>query len=81
MSATRAWLALLALSAVSTAIAWQGGAGMAVTLAILVLAWAKAQVILRSYLGLAQAPEWSRGFAMVLALFMLGAMGLAVAAG
>lgn len=49
-------------------------------LVILGLAWMKAQVILRTYLGLAQAPSWSRGFALVLGLYMLGMMGLAVAA-
>lgn len=81
MSATRGWLALVALSGGSTLIAWMGGAGVWVALAILALAWAKAQIVLNVYLGLSQAPGWSRGFALVLGLFMLGAMGLALAAG
>jgi hypothetical protein len=44
------------------------------------LAWIKAQVILRVYLGLQNAPSWGRGFGMVLAIYMIGIMGLAVAA-
>ena len=85
MTATQGWLTLVALSAASTLIAWSGGAGGGtgawVALAILALAWAKAQIVLNVYLGLAQVPGWSRGFALVLGLFMLAAMGLALAAG
>lgn len=74
----RAWGWLLAFSALSTALAVAvsrggiGGAGItAGGAAILFLAWAKARVILRSYLGLAQAPFWNRGFAIVLGLYAL----------
>jgi len=81
MTATQGWLALVALSGGSTLIALWGGTGVLVALAILALAWAKAQIVLNVYLGLSQAPGWSRGFAFVLGLFMLGAMGLAVASG
>ena len=81
MTATQAWLALVALSGGSTLIAWWDGTGALVAVAILALAWAKAQIVLNVYLGLAQVPGWSRGFAIVLGLFMLAAMGLAVAAG
>ena len=81
MSVTQAWLYLIVLSLGSTALAWTGVDGGWAALAILSLAWLKAQIILRTYLGLSQAPSWSRGFAMVLGFYMLGMMGLAVAAG
>ncbi|MCB2128183.1 MAG: hypothetical protein KDE03_03685 [Rhodobacteraceae bacterium] len=80
MTATQGWLTLVALSAGSTLIAWGGGTGAWVNLAILALAWAKAQIVLNVYLGLAKVPGWSRGFALVLGLFMLAAMGLAAGA-
>ena len=80
MAPTRAWLLLVALSLGSTLIALAGQAGLAAALAILVLAWAKAQIILRHYLGLAAAPSWGRGFALALALYMLLAMVLVAAA-
>ncbi|MEZ5676126.1 Cytochrome C oxidase subunit IV [Thalassovita litoralis] len=79
MTITQAWLFLIALSLGSTVLAWSGVAGGWAALAILALAWIKAQIILRRYLGLAQAPSWSRGFALVLGLYMLGMMGLAAA--
>ena len=41
----------------------------------------RARVILRDYLGLAQAPEIARGFLLVLALFCAALTGLALAAG
>ncbi len=81
MSATRAWLFLVALSAGSTAIAASGLAGAGVALAILALSWAKAQIILNRYLGLAAAPAWGRGFAIAMAAYMALLMVLAVAAG
>lgn len=81
MTATRGWLILVALSGGSTLIAWSGGTGTVVTLTILALAWAKAQIVLNVYLGLAKVPGWSRGFALVLGLFMLAAMGLTAAGG
>lgn len=81
MSYTHAWLTLIALSAGSTLLAYFGAAGVAAGLAILGLAWIKAQVILRVYLGLQNAPSWGRGFALVLAMYMIGIMILAVAAG
>ncbi len=78
---TRAWIVLIALSMGSTLIAISGQSGLVPALAILVLAWGKARVILRQYLGLAQAPGWSRGFSLVLAIYMIVAMGLTVASG
>ena len=74
----RAWGWLIGLSAVSTALAVAVTQGMlthnwvtAGGAAILFLAWAKAGVILRSYLGLAQAPFWNRGFSIVLGFYAL----------
>ncbi|WP_137699345.1 cytochrome C oxidase subunit IV family protein [Marimonas lutisalis] len=81
MRITRAWIFLVALSAGSTVIAVSGQTGLAISLAILLLAWAKALIIVRSYLGLAEAPAWGRGFAMVLGGYMLLAMALVVMAG
>jgi hypothetical protein len=73
------WLALLVFSFGSTLISvwpvpsqWQAVAGVA----ILVLAWLKARVILVRYLGLARAPFWARGFGVSLALFCGLLLGL-----
>lgn len=77
MTLTRAYLALLALSAASTAVAASGLSGRWLALLVLTLAWAKARLILNRYLGLAQAPAIARGFALVLGLFMALVMGLA----
>ncbi len=75
----RAWATLIALSLGSTALAvgaippaWQPVAGAA----ILILAWAKARVILARYLGLAAAPFWARGFGVALGVFCLVLLGL-----
>lgn len=80
---TRAWIALVVLSAASTALAVavaSGGlAGLRVTLAgaaILALAWGKAQLILDAYLGLAAAPAFRRGMALVMTLYALLLLGL-----
>lgn len=80
---TRAWIALVALSAASTALAAvvaSGGlVGLWVTLAgaaILALAWCKAQLILDAYLGLAAVPAFRRGMALVMALYALLLLGL-----
>ncbi|MGH1415185.1 MAG: cytochrome C oxidase subunit IV family protein [Pelagimonas sp.] len=81
MTATTAWLILMALSLISTVLAFFGAAGVLASLAILALAWIKAQVILGVYLGLQLAPDWGRGFALVLAIYMIVIMGLAIAAG
>lgn len=82
---TRAWLMLLALSAASTALALAHPSlvGRAVPLAsaaLLVLAWAKARIILSDYLGLAAAPVWRRGFGLVLGIYALLLLGLTLAA-
>lgn len=77
--ATRAWAALLALSAASTALAASGLGGAALTLPILVLAGGKAHVILKDYLGLSVAPAWLRGFDLGLALLIAALAVLALA--
>ena len=75
-----AWAALIALSALATGLALSGLGTKALAVPILLLAFLKARVILRDYLGLAQAPEIARGFLLVLALFCAALAGLALAA-
>ncbi|MEI2686990.1 MAG: nitric oxide reductase F protein [Cypionkella sp.] len=82
---TRAWIALLALSAITTTLAvvqpaLTGWAIAASSSLLLVLAWLKARVILARYLGLAAAPDWLRGFNLVLALYAILLLALTLAA-
>lgn len=79
MTLTRAWFALLALSALSTLLAISGLSGGVLAAGVLLLAFVKAQVILWHYLELVHAPFWRRGFSMVLAIYMLILLGLAAA--
>ena len=68
----RAWLALIGFSAASTATSlWQWPTALTALAGVLILglAWAKARVILLSYLGLADAPFWRRGFSLCLFLY------------
>lgn len=81
----RAWLWLLGLSLVSTALAvlTEGAHGGAVTrlagAAIVLVAFLKARVILRDYLDLARAPSFGPGFVAGIALLLavLGGIYLA----
>ena len=69
----RAWLAMIGFSAASTAISlWQWPTALTALAGVLILglAWAKARVILLSYLGLAEAPFWRRGFSLCLLLYV-----------
>ena len=78
----RAWLALVLLSAASTVVALSLPR-LQVTIAgtiILTLAWLKARMILSRYLGLAAVPVIARGFGLVLAVYMLVALGLYLSA-
>lgn len=78
----RAWGWLVALSLGSTAITlwhWPPGLTVLAGMAILFLAWAKARVILDTYLGLAAAPFWRRGFGLSLGIFCLLLLGLYLA--
>lgn len=86
---TRAWVFLLLLSTVSTAVAilidrgtaqdatgWINAAAGAV---ILGLALIKGRIILSRYLGLDSAPFWRRGFNFGLTLYALVLLGLYLA--
>lgn len=80
---TRAWLTLLALSASTAALAvaqprLAAWAVPAASAALLLLAWVKARVILKHYLGLSAAPAWLRGFTVVLAIYCAVLLGLAL---
>ncbi|MFB2530596.1 hypothetical protein ACEYYA_00330 [Paracoccus sp. p3-h83] len=82
----RAWGVLVALSGLATIVALavpylSGWSVRLAGLAILALSWAKAGVILADYLGLRAAPFWRRGFAWVMAIFMLVLAALYLAAG
>ena len=79
--ATRAWVALIALSVASTGLAASGARGAGFVLVVLALAGLKARVILSAYFGLSAAPSWQRGFDLVLALLLVLFAGLALAAG
>ncbi|WP_425073331.1 cytochrome C oxidase subunit IV family protein [Sagittula sp. S175] len=77
MSVTRAWMALVALSLASTAMATLGQGGWLVVV-VLGLAWMKARVVLDVYLGLQEVPGWRRGFSWGLCAFMVALIGLSV---
>lgn len=77
MSATRAWLVLVALSLASTGMAAMGQ-GRVLVVVVLLLAWAKARVVLDVYLGLQDVPGWRRGFSLGLGAFMVALIGLSV---
>lgn len=77
-----AWGALMGLSLASTLLSlpaiwlvWPVAAGIGV----LVLAWLKARIILKRYLGLSAAPSWQRGFDITLAVFLALLLGLYLA--
>ena len=78
-----AWGMLMALSLASTLLSvpaiwlvWPVAAGVGV----LILAWLKARIILKHYLGLSVAPGWQRGFDITLAIFLALLLGLYLAA-
>jgi len=77
-----AWTLLVALSLGSAALSgagvwaqWPVAAGVAVML----LAWQKARIILAQYLGLSEAPRWRRGFDMGLTALCILMLGLYLA--
>jgi len=75
----RAWGWLIALSLASTTITfwtWPPPLTSFAGILILLLAWAKARIILARYLGLACAPFWRRGFDIALGVFCLMCLGL-----
>ena len=76
---TRAWLALMALSAASAFVATGVSHGLFRTAAgalILLLAFLKARIILSRYLGLWQAPAWRAGFNLAIGLYCLALLSL-----
>ncbi|MCB1418405.1 MAG: hypothetical protein KDJ74_05140 [Notoacmeibacter sp.] len=50
--------------------------GSIAAIPILMLAWAKARIILGYYLGMAKAPGWDRGLSLLLGLYILFLTGL-----
>ena len=80
MSPTRTWAALIAASLASTALAASGLTGRAFALAVLALAWTKAELILRRYLQLVRVPAVARGFSLGLTVFLALATALALIA-
>ena len=81
----RAWIWLIGLSLLATAVAlgqpWlAAGISWLAGLVVLTIAGAKARIILSDYLELALAPQILRGFTFALALFLLAASGLYLAA-
>jgi len=81
MRPTRTWLWLLTLTAGSTLIAASGTTGRGLAAAVLALAFAKAELILRHYLHLARVPAIARGVTLGLGLFVALAAGLALIPG
>ncbi len=83
VSLVKAWMLLLALSAISAGLTTEAFAGMAIApgLALLALAFGKAYIILSAYLGLSRSAAWRRGFAAVIAVFLLGVAGLYLTGG
>lgn len=82
----RAWLFLVGLTGITalTAVSTAGAdlsktARMAVGILILLLAVAKARIILARYLGLSQVTPVLRGFTVILLLYMVLLAGLYVA--
>lgn len=82
MILTRTWSGLIGLSLASTGLAAlvsSGRAGQAAMAVILLLAWIKAHLILKTYLGLGRIPRVQRGFDIALAVTMISMLGLALA--
>ncbi len=76
MPLVKAWMNLIGLSAGSAVLTMGGLSAEMTALAILLIALAKARVILVRYLGLDEAPGVLRGFTLVLGLFAVLVLGL-----
>ncbi|MBU2582580.1 MAG: nitric oxide reductase F protein [Alphaproteobacteria bacterium] len=75
----RTWLLLAVLSIATTALTMlnsTGGGRYAIGLGVLLLAGAKARLILRDYLGLAASVFWMRAFELSIGLFLAAAFVL-----
>lgn len=79
MELTRTWGLLVGLSLGSTALAAAGSADHWALATILLLAWFKAHLILKHYLGLRRTPPILRGFDIVTGLVMMVMLGLGLA--
>ncbi len=79
MELTRTWGLLIGLSLGSTALVAAGSAGHRALAVILLLAWIKAHLILKHYLGLGRIPPIMRGFDIVTGLVMMVMLGLGLA--
>lgn len=75
----RTWGVLIGLSLGSTALAAGASIGQSALATILLLAWIKAHLILKVYLGLGRVPPILRGFDIVLGLMMIAMLGLGMA--
>lgn len=81
MTLLQTWGVLIGLSLGSTGLAAlvsHGQVGQVAAAAILMLAWIKAHLILKTYLGLGRIPPVLRGFDIMLALTMIAMLGLAL---
>jgi len=82
MGLNRTWAVLMALSIGSTGLAvavTRGQGGRVALAAILLVAWFKAHLILKVYLGLERSPRILAGFDIMLTLTMIAMLGLALA--
>ena len=80
MGLTRTWGVLIGLSLASTGLAAMVNAGQAGQLAlgaVFLLAWIKAHLILKTYMGLGRVPHVLRGFDSVLGMTLLAMLALA----
>ena len=79
MTLFRTWAALVALSALTAALTAQAPMRSVLVIGVLVLAAAKAWLILGQYLELRSSPPWQRGFdlALIALLAAFGALALA----
>ena len=80
MSLPRTWAALVALSIATAALTTAAPPRAALVVGILMLAGAKARLILRQFLDLRQSPAWARGFDLVLTGLLVSFAVLALAA-
>lgn len=73
----KAWILLVALSAITTALAtFSGDWGVGFVAVILILSGWKARIILNNYLGLDVSGFWRRGFNAFIGMFLLLVLGL-----
>lgn len=77
----RAWAGLVALggaTSLAAAVVGQPPIPLVAAAVVLALAWLKARLILRRYLGLAAAPSWRGGVDAAIAAYLVLLFGLFV---